>query len=447
MLKNLFRRKQKAKKDIFQQDETNLKNIDVLEEHEFLVALMYKSDAVDTIYPACASCYGISEEKNKKYEQRLGYIGRRVKSHHTSILEHSNVVIQVFVPLKNTENLFNTVMKFNDNIKPELCDMSTTDKDIMTTISEVRDVCRYLTIVTDTIKDNDNNPILRMTIGGSIRGFRYIFEMIENRQNKLFISIFNVLKLVIEPEFFIDFINDGVMEQYSTIEITKDLINNIRLGLLLNTTSSNINIINMDNLDIISNILKLDKEKCFDFVTITTEFKNMSRIITQQVTRHRNAITQESQRYVNYTGSSVNSPAKFKDKYDPKKEYETSLGTLTFEELGNYLVGFYEDLVEQGVDKEDARGYLPQNVQCGKLFMTFTLRSLFVFLNLRLDQHAQAEVNMYAHKLSELTKMYADSLFEIHQTMDEAAEMYSKPVYKRYLYTFKNQYEGIDEEV
>ena len=54
---------------------------------------------------------------------------------------------------------------------------------------------------------------------------------------------------------------------------------------------------------------------------------------------------------------------------------------------------------------------------------------------------------MYAHKLSELTKMYADSLFEIHQTMDEAAEMYSKPVYKRYLYTFKNQYEGIDEEV
>lgn len=442
-----FRRKKKAKKDIFNIEETNLKNIDVLEEHEFLVSLLYSSYSVDTIYPACASCYGISCDKNKEYEQRVGYIGRRVKSHHTSILEHSNIILQVFIPLKETENLFTTITDFNENIKPELCDLSFTNKDIITTISEIRDVCRYLTINTDTINDKNNNPILRMTIGGSIRGFRYIFEMIKNRQNALFISIFNVLKLVIEPEFFIDFIIDGVMDNYTTIEITKDLTTNVQQRVLNNIENENINIINMDSLNNISKILKLDKEDCFDFVTISTEFKNMSRIITQQLTRHRNAITQESQRYVNYSGSCVNSPAKFKDKYDPNKEYDTCLGKMTFDDLGKYLVDFYDDLVKQGVDKEDARGYLPQNVQCGKLFMTFTLRSLLVFLNLRTDPHAQAEINKYAHVLESLTGMYSSELLENEYNMNSACHIYSSPRYKWDLLKEQYDYENIEEEV
>ena len=147
MLKKLFKRK--AKKNIFEYGDFNMKNIDPLEQHEFLVSLLYASDFVDTIYPACASCYGISPEKNKEYSQRINYIGRRVKSLHTSILEHSNVVIQVFTPLKDSENLFKSVTDFNKNINPNLCAVSFSDQDIITTISEVRDVCRYLTIETD----------------------------------------------------------------------------------------------------------------------------------------------------------------------------------------------------------------------------------------------------------------------------------------------------------
>lgn len=440
---NLFRRKKKAKKDIFEQGNFNITDINVLEEQEFLVSLLYAGPMVETIYPACASCYGISPEKNSTYEEKVEYIGRRVKSHHTSILEHSNIILQVFIPLKKTENLIDTVQKHNKNIKLELSDFSYSSQDIISMISEIRDTCRYLSICTDVIYDKEKNPILRMTFGGSVRGYRYIFENIKNRKNKLFISIFNVLKLVVPPQLFIDFINDGVMKDYTTIKITDDLIINIPQRKLNNIETDNLDTIHMDSLDYISDLLKLDKEHCFDFVSITVNFKNMSRIITQQLTRHRNGITQESQRYVDYSESPFNSPAKFKDKYDPERIYDTPIGLYNLNELGYTLTAIYRYLVDQGVDKEDARAYLPQNVQCGKVFMTFNLRTLFVFLNLRLDSHAQAEIRGYAEKLAELTDMYADELDIAN--MKSAAEYYSESIYKREQNT--ELYQGIDEEV
>lgn len=442
-LKKIF--KKKPKKDIFEKGEFNMKNINVLEEHEFMTSLVYMNDIVNIVYPACASCYGISEDKNKTYSEKLNYIGRRVKAHHTSILEHTNVLIQVFIPLKQTKNLANTVIKKSNHIiKSELSDITTSDQDIISMISEVRDVCKYLNIHTDKIEDEDNNPILKMTIGGSIRGYRYIFERIENRENRLFISIFNVLKLAVPKEFFIDFINDEVMEDYTTIEIDKRFKNIIQTSLIGYRETDDIDIINSDDLSYIK-LLGLNSEKCLDFITISVDFKNMSRIITQQVTRHRNAITQESQRYVNYSTAKFNSPDKFKDKYDKNITYKTTFGKYSLDELGQLLTVVYRDLVSQGIDKEDARGYLPQNIQCGKLFMTFTLRSLLVFLNLRTDPHAQAEVRQYAEKLADLTTHYSMSLCMAYDdlNMKELANIYTQPVYKLQ----NNSYNEIDEEV
>lgn len=441
---NIFKRKRKPKKDIFEQGNFNIGEIDVLRKSEFMVSLVYANNMVNTIYPACASCYGISEDKNSEYKQKVDYIGRRVKTRHTSILEHSNIVIQVFIPLKNEKNddLSETVRKYNKHIKPELSDISESGQDILSMIMEITDECRYLTTHSDIIcKDSD--PILRITFGGSVRGYRYIFENIKNRQNNLFISIFNVLKLVVPSSLFIDFINDGVMEDYTTIEITKDLVENIPQRLLNNITSDDLDIINMDNLENVSELAKLPREDCFDFVSITVDFKNMSRIITQQLTRHRNGITQESQRYVNYGKASFNSPAKFKDKYDPEKLYDTPIGDFNLEDLGGIIASLYEYLVDQGLDKEDARAYLPQNIQCGKVFMTFNLRTLFVFLNLRLDEHAQAEIRSYAERLSDMTDMYGKDLGI--DDMYLASAFYSEPLYKRI--ENNDLYNDINEEV
>ena len=112
-------------------------------------------------------------------------------------------------------------------------------------------------------------------------------------------------------------------------------------------------------------------------------------------------------------------------------------------DLGNLITSLYRYLVDQGVEKEDARGFLPLNVQCGKLFMTFTLRTLFNFLDLRLDPHAQAEVREYAELLADLTENYAKQLDT--NSMHLASTYYSVPKYKRIENT--DLYKDIDEEV
>lgn len=441
---NLFKRKKKTKKNIFEQGNFNITNIEIESTREYMVSLLYANDMTNIVYPSCAACYGISEDKNTKREERIEYIGRRVKTHHTSILEHSNIIIQAFIQLKDIENLSNSIHTYNPNISLNLSEFKNTTQDIITLVSEVTDVCRYLTKYTDIIEDKNGIPIMRLTIGGSIRGFRYIFENIENRKNDLFISIFNVLKMVVPPEFFIDFINDGVMKKYNIIEIS-DFKKNIQQKVFSKKDLNDyIDIENMDNLQEISNILKLDRRKCLDFVSITVNFKHMSRIITQQVTRHRNGITQESQRYVNYSDSSFNTPAYFKpEKYKNDKIYNTKIGDFNMSELGSVLMSVYKDLIDQGMDKEDARGYLPENVQCGKLYMTFTLRTLFVFLNLRLDSHAQAEIRQYAEKLADLTDNFSNDLGLDDMYM--ASVFYSEPLYKRI--ENNDLYNDIDEEL
>ena len=422
---NFLKKKRKPEKDIFKVGEFNMENINLSKSYNFITVFRYMNDVVNTVYPACASCYGIPKNKNTEYEQRLEYIGRRVKSYHTSILEHSNVVLQVYIPLEGGIEKVTTKHTNNEDI----LDISESAY-ILPMISEVRDACRYLTLYTDYIEDGN---IMRLTIGGSIRGYRYIFENIQNRENRLFISIFKVLTTVIPKQFFIDFINDEVMSSYSHME-TQSYNKTINSDL--------IDIINVDDLVKISDKLKIGDFNCLDFVSITVNFKNMSRVITQQVTRHRNAITQESQRYVNYSDSCFNSPSKFKDKYDEYTVYHTSLGDYNLQGLGDLLTNLYSDLVKQGVEKEDARGYLPQNVQCGSLYMTFTLRTLLSFLQLRTDPHAQAEVRMYANKLAELTDSYGKNLG--YDNILKAAEDLTKPIYAR---SYIDPYSTIDEEV
>jgi flavin-dependent thymidylate synthase len=140
----------------------------------------------------------------------------------------------------------------------------------------------------------------------------------------------------------------------------------------------------------------------------------MSRIITQQLTRHRNAITQESQRYVDYSGAPFNDPADFKDKYDKDKIYaidwfneENQKLTIkaTSANIGKMINSIYGQLRDQGMDKEDARAYLTNNTQCGKIYITFTFRKLIKFLELRVDPSAQAEIHkVYAIPIERMFK-------------------------------------------
>lgn len=63
----------------------------------------------------------------------------------------------------------------------------------------------------------------------------------------------------------------------------------------------------------------------------------------------------------------------------------------------------YEDLIERGCPRELARGVLPVN-SYSRMFCTVDLHNLSHFLRLRLHEHAQYEIRVYAQAILELIK-------------------------------------------
>ena len=96
-------------------------------------------------------------------------------------------------------------------------------------------------------------------------------------------------------------------------------------------------------------------------------FHDISRSCGNQLTRHRDAISQESQRYV----------------------------------LGEYSDVFYmyRYAISATVFKEDARAWLPMNVKT-KIMMTFTYTNLGYFLKLRTSRSAQKEIRLVAEEIA-----------------------------------------------
>lgn len=71
----------------------------------------------------------------------------------------------------------------------------------------------------------------------------------------------------------------------------------------------------------------------------------------------------------------------------------------------NECLATYEKLLEMGVCKEQARGFLPQNMMT-TFWWTVNLRSLVNFLQLRDDDHAQVEIREYAIAIKKLIEPY-----------------------------------------
>ena len=67
----------------------------------------------------------------------------------------------------------------------------------------------------------------------------------------------------------------------------------------------------------------------------------------------------------------------------------------------NSSLKLYEELLEAGVCREQARGVLPQNLMT-KFYMTGNLRNYVHFIKLRSHEGAQKEVQDIAHQLKEI---------------------------------------------
>ena len=368
---------------------------------------IYCNDATNICYEASKSCY--AGDLLYEREKRTNYIEKRVKDAHESVLEHSNNIYLIRIQKKKVDE----------------------------EVAEFLSAARYLNVRTSKSEKN-----FYMLIGGSIRGYKNLIRGMKDQNNKVLVALKELIYESCDVEFFSDLVETHAMVGSRFVGSNNISIHHRNEGYIDDKTGyldyrnrtreegdEHLHeIINIDPLLLIYEEVKKYGFSLHDILavcSVTVKFKNMSRIITQQLTRHRNGITQESQRYVDASGAVFNRPELFKpEKYDAEHKYEIDLSVppmkmtsevcgseitldydkvrlrLTQQELGDLLCSIYPQLRDQGMLKEDARYYLPQAVQ-SSVYMTFTYLSLFQFFNLRLDKAAQAEIRTYAESLNE----------------------------------------------
>lgn len=345
------------------------------------------------------------------YEDKAEYVAKRVRVGHTSVMEHSNFVTYFRVPMNYVE-------------------------DLVTFLSE----CNYLSSWAHKTNNGDGFHLL---IGGSLRGYSDLYRETSDMNNVILKAITGILKVYSNSAAFGDIGKLGLIDLDGFMNVDPSINDTDIISTLYSESNELFDVVSVDDMDkLVSKIWAIDPEvvhllKVYDllpFLSVTINFKNMSRIITQQLCRHRNGITQESQRYVDYSKSAFNSPAKYVSKYDDTHKYAIRFGTsspvmhLTLQELGEAMGSVYEQLNNPAITgnnyalkREDARAYLPNNTICRKIYMTFTFKSLLKFLDLREDTAAQAEIRHYATSIGDWWRSVSPF------TSKEACQEYIKP--------------------
>lgn len=364
---------------------------------------VYMNDGTRICARACACCWDKVEPAD--YEGKVKYLYNRVRTGHTSVLEHSNHVMLLSFDIRKLDiGFLSSVFEFMSGI-------------------------RYINIAFDMGSDYYT---LYLMMGGSWRAYIHLINEIGSLGGNY--PILDVIKKEIysniDARIFAECIDNGYMKDYLFQNVEPDPASNIFNPMPAEPlySSDKVDIISMDSIgEMYSNVKAITGENLFaledysKMASITILFKDMSRTGTHQLVRHRNAITQESQRYVDYSHAAFADPTLFKpETYDSSKKYDIKFldksFSLTSMEIGEAIAGIYEHLREQGMLKEDARAFLPGNIKCRKLYMTFTYSTFLKFLELRTDPHAQAEIRSFAVSCKDLIKDHISR--EIDTLMD-----------------------------
>lgn len=157
---------------------------------------------------------------------------------------------------------------------------------------------------------------------------------------------------------------------------------------------------------------------CFEHQGATLRLK-VPIFIARQIQRHRTfSYNEVSRRYVDAPPEFFY-PDVLRAKADNVKQGSSEEAANTTVDLSWYVgvaVGAYEKMLEDGVAPELARMILPQNMYT-EFYMTGNLRAWSHFLDLRLDGHAQKEVQ-------DVAKMVQDILMPLWPVSMEALSSY-----------------------
>ncbi len=154
---------------------------------------------------------------------------------------------------------------------------------------------------------------------------------------------------------------------------------------------------------LVGKIVEMEHLSTLEHVSFTFAIEGVSRVLTHQLVRHRIAsYSQQSQRYVSeHDFEYIMPPAVASNKVAKEK----------FEQLMDTIQNTYNELVELGVHKEDAR-YCLANAAETKIVVTMNARTLLHFFQLRCCVRAQWEIRHLAELMLAQVKTIAPLLFK-----------------------------------
>jgi thymidylate synthase (FAD) len=151
-------------------------------------------------------------------------------------------------------------------------------------------------------------------------------------------------------------------------------------------------------------VIKSGHHSTTEHINFTFAIEGVSRALTHQLVRHRIAsYNQQSQRYVKFKDNFeyVIPPSIEKDK-DSKKKFDSLISNIH---------NLYKELLDSGVEAEDARYILP-NASETKIIVTMDGRELLHFFTVRCCSRAQWEIRELAKEMLKLVRKVAPVVFE-----------------------------------
>lgn len=96
-----------------------------------------------------------------------------------------------------------------------------------------------------------------------------------------------------------------------------------------------------------------------------------------------------------------------------------------FEEISEKTFSIYDELNEAGIARELARGILPVNLYT-EWYWKNDLHNIFHFLRLRMDDHAQYEIRVFANAMAEFVKQVVPIAYEAFEDYSINGMYFSK---------------------
>lgn len=382
-------------KSFFKREEESIKIDDPIEEgppppfSSDLVEIIHINPNVYLAHKAARVCIG--KEPDENLEKRLTNLTNVIGvNHHESVAEHTNAIALFKIRKEYLQVVPGDFAEFMSNMK-------------------------YCNVV-----ERESDSTIYLLVGASARALLHLIRETSS-YNYFILFAKEMIYSSYEKCFFKYLIENELLEEdkctylpYGEISLVPSSITQVK-NQYENREEENYDVdvnisdpqeIESDHVDVVymSPINEIyDKVKSYGFTladvyrvsTITFLFHDISRSCSHQLVRHRNAISQESQRYVKQTGGFIN-PILLnrEDKYSDRRFKEVIEKTHSIINKG---FNEYQWLIDHRVDKEDARAFLPTNV-ITKVLMTMTYESYAKFLQLRLDTHAQKEIRNLAEE-------------------------------------------------